>query len=106
VKRRHGPDTRLPQRPLKECEACQGNGWIRGVFHEMECASCDGGGLVDRATGERIDPKELVVLLRLRLNRAMQIVRLYEQTQPAGPGADYGGRENKHHRGGGNWTGD
>jgi excinuclease UvrABC ATPase subunit len=106
VSRQHGPDARLARRAVKECEACQGNGWVKGIFHQMECASCDGGGLVDRASGEKLEAQELILLLRMRLNRAMQIVRLYEQTQPAGPAADYGGRDNKHHRGGGNWTGD
>ncbi|MCQ4271059.1 hypothetical protein NA655_08500 [Pseudomonas kuykendallii] len=106
MRRQPGPDARLALRAVRECDACQGNGWVKGIFHQMECAGCDGGGLVDRASGEKIEAQELILLLRMRLNRAMQIVRLYEQTQPAGPAADYGGRDNKHHRGGGNWTGD
>lgn len=54
---------------LERCEVCQGRGQIRGVFHLMECAGCNGGGLV-LPSGEALDYPKLVEQLRLRLARS------------------------------------
>ncbi len=37
-----------------------------GVFHEMACGHCHGSGLVDKETGEPLDPEALIVQLALR----------------------------------------
>lgn len=52
--------------PLERCEVCQGRGRIKGVFHEMECAACNGGGLV-MPSGEALAYPALVEQLRIRL---------------------------------------
>lgn len=117
-------------RPLERCEICAGSGKIRGVFHVMECAACNGGGLVDAETHEALPYRDLVEQLRMRLTLVDQ--RLIEQLQlmstsripvihgpagdqetaegravpPAPPTVEYVGQKNKYHRGGGNWTGD
>ncbi|MCY1381472.1 hypothetical protein D9M68_929500 [compost metagenome] len=104
IPRRHGPARRIEVRPLGTCSACAGQGVIKGVFHEMACAGCDGSGVVDRVTGEALDPQELIVQLRIRLTRAnetieLQRIRLERAGLAGGPSADYQGA-------GGNWTGD
>lgn len=100
-------------RPLERCEICGGDGKIRGVFHVMECAACNGGGLVDAETHAALPYRELVEQLRLRVDqlakqRNMQQAALMEAGlwPLKGPANDYVGQNNKHHRGGGNWTGD
>lgn len=92
---------------LERCEICQGLGVITGIFHVMECAGCNGGGVVT-PSGQALDYPELVAALRDDLRAARrQIDHLKIGRQGAGgPEADYQGRHNKYHRGGGNWTGD
>jgi hypothetical protein len=93
---------------LVRCEICRGEGTIQSIFHgRMECAACNGGGLVSES-GEALEYSELVAQLRERLRGAERQIdqmktRLPEQ---GGPGDDYRGMRNKHHPGGGNWTGD
>ena len=48
---------------LERCEICQGVGVITGIFHVMECAGCNGGGVV-RASGEALEYPALVAELR------------------------------------------
>lgn len=90
------------------CEVCQGKGWIQGIFHRMECAGCNGGGFIDAATNQPLAYPDLVAEQRERLLAAdRQIKQMLGRTyQAPGPGGDYEGRNNRHHRGGGNWTGD
>lgn len=88
--------------PLARCEICQGKGESMGIFHLLECAACDGTGLVDEATGLALEPRAMVAQLLVRLAAQEQAAKPAE----GGPGADYVGRKNNHHRGGGNWTGD
>ncbi|WP_443191388.1 hypothetical protein [Pseudomonas indica] len=97
--------TKVEQIPLDMCVPCCGQGVINGVFHRMVCAGCGGVGFV-RKNGSVIEGEEAVLQLRLRLNRALSMLRVYEQARPAGPSGDYQGIENKHHAGGGNYTGD
>lgn len=95
-------------RQYARCEVCQGKGWIRGIFHRMECAACNGGGFIDAATNQALSYSDLVAEQRQRLSLAEQeIKRLGGKVLAAGgPAGDYAGRNNRHHRGGGNWTGD
>ncbi|MFG5864465.1 hypothetical protein [Metapseudomonas sp. CR1201] len=84
---------------------------IKGIFYEMPCDACNGAGIVDAKTGERIELAELVVQLRLRLTRAnTENKALQAQLERAGivSGAaqDYVGTNNRRGVGGGNWTGD
>ena len=97
--------------PLERCEVCRGAGRIRGIFHLMECAGCNGGGFV-RPDGEALGYPELVEQLRLRLGmsgderkrmqRALERAGLW----PLGDAAnDYRGN-NKKGAGGAHFTGD
>ncbi len=82
---------------LERCEVCQGRGQIRGVFHLMECAGCNGGGLV-LPSGEALEYPKLVEQLRLRLaqsgraRREMQAALERAGLWPmGGPAGDYRG---------------
>lgn len=89
-----------------DCQACSGKGVFQGMFHRGICNACDGLGLVCRASGERLDPLIAALELRRRLNEAQRWIELPRAVAAGGPGADYQGQVNAHHRGGGNWTGD
>lgn len=98
--------------PLVRCEICQGQGVIKGIFHTMECAGCNGAGLIDRDSCEALSHAAMVQQLRVRLNRAnRQIEQQREQLERAGllpvagPAADYQGN-NKKGAGGAHFTGD
>lgn len=98
--------------PLARCEICQGKGVINGIFHTMDCAACNGAGLVDRQTCEALSSEVMVQQLRVRLNRAnRQVEQQREQLERAGlvpvtgPAADYQGN-NKKGAGGAHFTGD
>lgn len=62
---------------LERCEICQGKGKIKGVFHLMECAGCNGGGLVC-PDGKPLDYPQLVEQLRLRLAMSGNVRRLQQ----------------------------
>lgn len=98
----------MSARRLARCEVCQGKGVIQGIFHRMECAGCNGGRFIDAATNLPLAYPDLVAEQRSRLIRAeREIEQLRARLgRHAGPAGDYAGQSNKHHRGGGNWTGD
>lgn len=75
MKKRSGPAFHQQTRPLKRCPACNGQGITRGLFHELPCADCGAAGVVDKATGVALPAEDLLLQLRLRLNRAHEEVR-------------------------------
>jgi hypothetical protein len=106
--KQHGPDRATAVIPLGRCEICLGKGFIKGIWHTMECAGCNASGLVNKDTGAALEPAAMVAQLRLRLNGAQRMIEHLSSQLPAtgGPADDYSGQSNNHHRGGGNWTGD
>ncbi|MFQ3232069.1 hypothetical protein [Reinekea sp.] len=76
--KKHGPSYKKTKRPLKGCDDCKGTGLIKGVFHEMICFTCNGGGVVLKETGESLTADELVVELRLRLTERGDRIRVLE----------------------------
>lgn len=98
----------MSARRLARCEVCQGKGVIQGIFHRMECAGCNGGRFVDADTNLPLAYPDLVAEQRARLVKAEgELKQLRAQLgRHAGPAGDYAGQSNKHHHGGGNWTGD
>lgn len=91
---------------LERCEICRGAGKINGIWEWMECAGCNGGGLV-RPGGQALEYPDLVAELRMRLQGATRLVEVLRSSAPVGgPAADYVGMKNDHRPGGGNWTGD
>jgi hypothetical protein len=98
--------------PLARCEICQGKGVITGIFHVMNCAGCNGSGLIDRATNQPLSDEQMVQQLRVRLNRAnrlaaeqRELLERYNLVRVAGPEADYQGN-NKKGVNGAHFTGD
>lgn len=75
MSKRSGPAFRQQARPLKKCQACNGQGITRGLFHELPCEACGAAGVVDKATGEALPPEDLLLQMRLRLNRAHEEIR-------------------------------
>jgi hypothetical protein len=97
--------------PLERCEICKGAGRIRGIFHLMECAACNGGAFV-RQDGTSLEYPELVQQLRLRLERSgVEQQRMQQALERAGlwplgdAANDYRGN-NKKGAGGAHFTGD
>lgn len=89
------------RRELVRCEVCQGAGRSMGIFHLLDCAACDGVGLVDAETCQALEPRDMVAQLLLRLAE-------YEQPKKraAGPEADCEGPSNRKGAGASHWTGD
>ncbi len=93
---------------LERCEICLGTGFIRGIFHTMECAGCNGGGFV-LPDGAALDYPELVRQLRLRLTKAVQgMARQQAALERAGltSGVVDSGARCRRGSGKPNWTGD
>ncbi|MEW6460391.1 MAG: hypothetical protein AB1459_04615 [Pseudomonadota bacterium] len=97
--------------PLERCEVCRGAGRIRGIFHLMACAGCNGGGFV-KPDGTALEYPDLVEQLRLRLSmsgaerKRLQQVLERAGLQP-GEGAESGYQgNNKKGAGGAHFTGD
>lgn len=98
--------------PLARCEICQESGFIKGIFHDMECAGCNGAGMFDQKTGSALSHQLLVHQLRIRLDQASRrMAQQQKQLEAAGlvpitgPAADYQGN-NKKGAGGAHFTGD
>jgi hypothetical protein len=103
---------RVAVMPLERCEICQESGFIKGIFHDMECAGCNGGGMFDQSTGQALSHQVLVQQLRIRLDQASRrMAQQQKQLEAAGlvpitgPAADYQGN-NKKGAGGAHFTGD
>lgn len=77
--KKHGPSYKKRKRPLKGCDACGGKGLVTGIFYEMVCDKCTGGGVVLADTGEPLPVEELVVEMRLRLTERGERIRLLEK---------------------------
>ena len=74
-RRQVGPSSRQERRNIARCQSCNGEGIIKGLFHEMACNQCEGAGIVDGDTGEAMEPHQLIIQLRMRLNQAAKTVR-------------------------------
>lgn len=104
MKKSHGPAFRKTLKPLRECLDCRGVGVVRGVFHEMECATCNASGWICAETGAALPLTDLVLQLNMKLQVAEQIIRSL-QRPASGPGQQYE-QNNRRGAGGTNYTGD
>jgi hypothetical protein len=95
-KKQHGPAFVRRQIPLTDCPSCAGKGFIRGVFHQLDCIGCHASGLVHAETLEPLLVEDLVVQLGMLIRRerhlatlpqkALTMAELYQQTNTRGPG--------------------
>lgn len=95
-KKQHGPAFVRRQIPLTDCPSCAGKGFIRGVFHQLDCIGCHASGLVNAETLEPLLVEDLVVQLGMLIRRerhlatlpqkALTMAELYQQTNTRGPG--------------------
>lgn len=108
ITKRHGPGRRLEVIDLAACPDCAGQGWTKGLFHDLKCNTCGASGMVSKETGEALPAEVLVLQLRLRLNQRDRRLAQLEGSQQSkgGPHEDYRGKRNPAGIGGGNWTGD
>jgi len=103
VKKSHGPAFRKVMKPLRECLDCRGTGLVNGVFHQMDCATCNASGWVCAETGEALPLADLVLQLGMRLRALERELALVDQQ--SGPQQQYE-QNNRRGAGGSNYTGD
>ncbi|HIE1662821.1 TPA: hypothetical protein ACXJUI_000124 [Pseudomonas aeruginosa] len=72
MKKTHGPDLTTKPRVLAQCSVCNGKGYSRGVFHEIDCDACGAAGFVDGVTGLALDQRDAVVQLRMWVKRLLK----------------------------------
>ena len=105
--RRVGPSKTIKRQPIARCGDCGGDGIIKGLFHEMPCNHCEGAGIVHGETGEAMDPQDVILQLRLRLNQASKVVRQLKAKIPAdGEDRGYGAGRRGYGPGGQRYHGD
>ncbi len=103
MKKQHGPAFRRELKPLMECSLCRGAGSTKGVFHDLDCLTCNASGWVCRDTGEALPLEELVPQLNMKLRNV--IAELSRVRQASGAAAQYQ-QNNRRGSGGTNYTGD
>ena len=103
MKKSHGPAFRKVLRPLRECLDCRGVGVVRGVFHEMDCSTCNASGWLCAETGEALPLADLVLQLNMKLRAQARDMAL--DTHSSGAQQQYE-QNNRRGAGGSNYTGD
>jgi hypothetical protein len=104
MKRTHGPALRRQRKSMMECGACRGAGIVGGVFHDLDCVTCDGTGWLCAVTGSPLALPELVLELNRRLRDALAEVGRARH-QIGGAQQQYN-ENNRRGAGGTNYTGD
>ena len=105
TKKSHGPDFRKQMKPLRECYDCRGNGLRLGMFHEIECATCNASGWVCATTGEALPLADLVLQLNMKLRAVTRDLDKALAGSPPGAEQQYE-QNNRRGAGGSNYTGD
>ena len=104
IKKQHGPAFQAQQIELRHCQACQGRGFTKGVFHDLACVQCNASGWVEASTGHSLSLDALVSQLSIRLRAAESAFRNLQRAS-SGPEQQY--EQNNHLGAGGtNYTGD
>jgi len=105
MKKSHGPSFRRAMKPLRVCYDCRGSGLFIGMFHEMECVTCNASGWVCAETGEALPLAELVLQLNMKLRAVTRDLELAMAAQSLGAQQQYE-QNNRRGAGGSNYTGD
>ena len=103
MKKSHGPAFRKVMKPLRECLDCRGTGLVSGVFHQMDCATCNASGWVCEATGQAVPLEELVLQLNMKLRAMARDLALAGRVSGAQQQYE---QNNRRGAGGSNYTGD
>lgn len=103
MKKSHGPAFRKAMKPLRGCYDCRGMGLRLGMFHEMECATCNASGWVCAETGEALPLADLVLQLNMKLRAMDRDLALADQQSGAQQQYE---QNNRRGAGGTNYTGD
>ncbi|GAA4652374.1 hypothetical protein GCM10023116_46580 [Kistimonas scapharcae] len=65
--------------PLQQCVECQGEGEVKQIFSRWLCNTCNGLGMVDKATGKALEPDTVIRQLLIRLRHAREQGRTLQQ---------------------------
>ena len=103
MKKSHGPAFRKVMKPLRACYDCRGSGLRMGMFHQLECATCNASGWVCAETGEALPLADLVLQLGMKVRALERDLELADQQ--SGPQQQYE-QNNRLGAGGSNYTGD
>lgn len=106
--KRHGPGFRKDIIPLTTCPECCGMAVIKGVFHELDCESCNASGWVRFDNGQKLELQDLVTQLGFNLRLACKQIRdgaRRPDRYSGGPESGYY-QNNRRGAGGTNYTGD
>ena len=103
MKKSHGPAFRKVMKPLRACYDCRGRGLFIGMFHEMECATCNASGWVCAETGEALPLADLVLHLSMKVRALERDLAMVDHQ--SGPQQQYE-QNNRLGAGGSNYTGD
>ena len=101
----HGPAFRKQMKLLRECYDCRGNGLRLGMFHELECVTCNASGWVCAETGDALPLAEMVLQLNMKL-RAMTRELDAALAAPSSGAQQQYEQNNRRGAGGSNFTGD
>jgi hypothetical protein len=104
MRKSHGPAFRKAMKPLRACYDCRGSGLVIGMFHELECVTCNASGWVCAETGDALPLADLVLQLNLKLRDV--IAELSRARQPIGGAHEQYEQNNRLGSGGSNYTGD
>lgn len=105
MKKQHGPAFRKQMKPLRECYDCRGNGLRLGMFHELECTTCNASGWVCAETGMALPLAEMVLQLNMRLRAMTRDLDVALAGPTSGAQQQYE-QNNRRGAGGSNYTGD
>ena len=104
MKKSHGPAFRKEMKPLRGCYDCRGSGLRLGMFHEIECVTCNASGWVCAETGQALPLADLVLQLNMKLRAMERQLATAEQAQ--GGAHEQYEKNNRRGAGASNFTGD
>ena len=106
MKKSHGPTFDKALKPLRECLDCRGTGVVRGLFHQIECSTCNASGWVCAETGAALPLADLVLQLNMKLRVMARDLAVAKQPANTNGPQQYYEQNNRRGAGGSNFTGD
>ena len=75
--------THLSIPELVDCDRCGTRGYIKGMFHQMVCDTCDGNGALNAKTGATVNKEMMVLSLRKTIAKQKALIAWYKEKLPA-----------------------